>query len=814
MYLISNIQNLGKIVVCGDININFLIDNHNKSKLLDLTNSFYLDPTFHEATRIGVNNSTAIDYIFTNFNDTILSKKIIQNGISDHGAQLITFPIMNNNSEKSYKSRSFSQKNTQTFIKYLEDEDWCNLYNVNGDVNVKFDCFIKTLEFYYDQSFKYVIKNHMNNVDKKSWITIGIRTSSIRLKELFNMQKLGLVDSNYYKKYKTTYRRVIRLAKKMHYNKKIILSENKSKTVWNVINSTLKNKKVENNKTIMVNDTEITNKTQIANKYNNYFVNLPNDILNNNSFRTTKQETNLPNFTEKTIFLYEVNESEIINIVRELKNTNSFGADNFSTSIIKKCIQYLAKPLCYIANLCITEGKFPNALKISKVIPLFKNGDPKYISNYRPISLLSVFSKILEKVLCKRIITFFEKNNIFSLNQHGFREKKSTISALIKILDTVYKELDKNNKVLALFVDLSKAFDCVNHEILLDKIERYGLRGNCKNLLSDYLSNRKQFVHYFGENSNKIHVNLGVPQGSVLGPLLFLLYCNDIDNYISIFHTSFADDTTLLSFHKDQLEMINLMNNNVKYINEYFNLNHLVMNPTKTHTLQFHPNPSNYTYSPLIKLNKNSIVQVTTFKLLGVYIDLSLNWKCHVDYVSKKCGKNCFALKRLHEITGKETSKIFYHSNFESIIRYGIIVWGNSTAANRIFILQKRAIRCMFGLKFRETCKTTFIREKILTLPCIYILDVLKFVKQNINNFNFQNEFHNYSTRHGNDLQYNLHRLELYKSNPYYIGVTLYNKLPENIKNSSTTKFSTSVKNILIENAFYSVDEYLSHAIL
>lgn len=120
----------------------------------------------------------------------------------------------------------------------------------------------------------------------------------------------------------------------------------------------------------------------------------------------------------------------------------------------------------------------------------------------------------------------------------------------------------------------------------------------------------------------------------------------------------------------------------------------------------------------------------------------------------------------------------------------------------------------MFGLKFRETCKTTFIREKILTLPCIYILDVLKFVKQNINNFNFQNEFHNYSTRHGNDLQYNLHRLELYKSNPYYIGVTLYNKLPENIKNSSTTKFSTSVKNILLENAFYSVDEYLSHAIL
>lgn len=284
---------------------------------------------------------------------------------------------------------------------------------MNGDVNVKFDCFIKTLEFYYDQSFKYVIKNHMNNVDKKSWITIGIRTSSIRLKELFNMQKLGLGDSNYYKKYKTTYRRVIRLAKKMHYNKKIILSENKSKTVWNVINSTLKNKKVENNKTIMVNDTEITNKTQIANKYNNYFVNLPNDILNNNSFRTTKQETNLPNFTEKTIFLYEVNESEIINIVRELKNTNSFGADNFSTSIIKKCIQYLAKPLCYIANLCITEGKFPNALKISKVIPLFKNGDPKYISNYRPISLLSVFSKILEKVLCKRIITFFEKKKHF-----------------------------------------------------------------------------------------------------------------------------------------------------------------------------------------------------------------------------------------------------------------------------------------------------------------------------------------------------------------------------------------------------------------
>lgn len=227
--------------------------------------------------------------------------------------------------------------------------------------------------------------------------------------------------------------------------------------------------------------------------------------------------------------------------------------------------------------------------------------------------------------------------------------------------------------------------------------------------------------------------------------------------------------------------------------------------------MQFHPYGANYTKSHLIKLNSKSTEQVTSFKLLGIHLDISLNWKEHVNSVCKKCASNCFALCRLRQILSKNVIRVFYFSNFESVIRYGIILWGGSSAALRVFILQKRAIRCMFGLKFRDSCKQTFIKEAIMTLPSIFVLELLKFVRQNMDSFRTQNIYHNYSTRFGSDFQYDLHRLELYKSNPYYLGAVFYNKIPIQIRDLSNVKFINCIKSVLIKNAFYSVDEFLNY---
>lgn len=801
-----------RLIIVGDLNINFFQHSADRSKLLDILNSFGLEPAFSEPTRITANTSTAIDYICTNFNDILTCQCVAENGLSDHTFQLIEFPYENEAKNVSYRFRSFSKKNKQSFARFLNSETWTELNDLNN-INDKFSAFIGILEYYYNVSFQFIEKKQTNFHNNNQWLTLGLKTSSRNLRKLHDEMRKGKITLEFYKKYKYIYRRLLRLAKRKYYDDKVSHSKNKTKTVWNLINSTVKNQANNKIDCIQVNDIEYTDPHDIANEFNSFFVNIPKKLQSKQSTSNTiipDRALHIP-FVDKSIYLYRVSEREVIETINSLSNSNSRGPDNFTSSIIKDCAGQLSKPLSMLMNTCFAESSFPDLLKLSKVICLYKKGDHKDVSNYRPISLLSVFSKIFEKILLKRIVHFLECNNLISNTQHGFRGKKSTLTALCAILDRIYKCLDNNDKVIALFVDLTKAFDCVDHELLLKKVQLYGIRGNCFHLLKSYLEYRKQYVLIEGEESARLSVNVGVPQGSVLGPLLFLMYTNDISNYLTTYHCEFADDITLLSYSANESEMNDCLAQNLNILDQYFCINKLTLNQNKTFTMQFHPYGANYTKSQLIKLNDKSVEQVTSFKLLGIHLDMSLNWNEHVNRLCKKCASNCFALCRLRQILSRNIIKIFYLSNFESIIRYGIILWGVSSAAQRVFIMQKRAVRCMIGLKFRESCKQTFINEAILTLPSIFILELLKFVRQNIASFRLQNMYHNYSTRFGSDFQYDLHRLELYKSNPYYLGAVFYNKIPIQIRELSNVKFVNYIKSVLINSAFYSVDEFLNY---
>lgn len=797
------------IIVCGDFNINFLSNCTDTLNLKDLVNSYCLHSVFEEPTRTTNKGGSAIDYILTNLDMKILHKRILNSGLSDHSGQKIIIDMNTPQKIDSYTFRSFSKNNISNFKETLNTVTWYEVYK-SQTVEMKFTAFHNLLHYHYDKCFKFVSKN-LNLENEKNWITVGIKVSSVHLKELYTLEKNGIIHKEYYNKYKNIYNRVIRQAKKMYFDDIIKNSANISKTVWKVINQSIKNdcnhSKLGKGFEIEIKNQLVANKSIIANEFNSFFINLPKFLA--------KSESNInvsaPSEIDQSIYLEPVTISEMIATINSLKETNSVGPDDISVKIIKLCAHQLAEPLTHIINECFREGTFPSFLKLSKVIPLYKKGDHKEISNYRPISILSVFSKIFEKILAKRLKTFLDNCNILSPSQHGFREGRSTISALINILDFIYKNLDQGNKVAALFIDLSKAFDCVDHDVLLKKIECYGLRGKCSKLLKSYLANRKQFVDFLGTRSKELTVDIGVPQGSVLGPLLFILYTNDLVNSLSTFYTAFADDVSIIVSDKQIEKLTDKLNTNLLCLNQYFENSKLTMNQDKTFIMQFHPVSKKYISSLLIRYKSKSIQQVISHKVLGIHLDLSLDWKSHVSYVCKNCASNCFALKRLHYISSINTVKMFYFSNLESRIRYGIIFWGYSTSVNRVFVLQKRAIRCMFGLRFRESCKTMFIQHKILTLPCLFIYETLKFVKENLDKFNFQNTFHDYPTRHGSDLQYDVHRLQLYKSNPYYIGSVLYNKLKDNVKNiQSTKKFLSTVKSFLVSNAFYSVEEFLN----
>lgn len=798
-----------RIIICGDLNINYLCsENIDTIALKDLTNSFHIKSVFNEPTRISQMTETAVDYILTNFNNSISTANILHTGLSDHTAQKITFQIPNTESVQQVKTRSFSNNNIKKFKQLLEAETWNDVYGEETADN-KFMSFINIVENYYNICFPLKTKN-INTNKNKNWLTLGLRVSSRKLKELYHMQKMGLVNPDYYNNYKKIYRRLVRQSKKLHFDRIIQNSENKCKTVWKIINNSINNNNnINKNQEIIVNNNLLRDKTEIANTFNSYFVNLPRTITSVNQ-NNKRSKGNTP-VTKHSISLNNVTISEIVDAINNLKNSYSTGHDNISTTIIKKCAQWLAMPLCHILNSCFALGTYPNFLKISKVICLFKKNDPRDITNYRPISLLSVFSKIFERIIFNVIVDFLETRNIFSPSQHGFRKDHSTSTALLSFLDYVYRNLDLGHKVVAIYVDLSKAFDCVDHDILLSKLECYGLRGQCNDLLKSYLTNRKQFVDYLGAKSTNLDISLGIPQGSILGPLLFLLYINDINQHITTFHCAFADDITIATSDKSIALAIDNLSSNLLSISQYFTNNHLIINREKTFFMQFHPINSNYIASPLIMFENKTIQQVKEFKLLGIYIDLSLDWKSHINYICNKCASSCFAIKRLSQIASRDTVKTFYFANFESRIRYGVIFWGYSNLANRVFILQKRAIRYIFGLSYSASCRETFMNKKILTLPCLYILEILIMVKKNPDKFTFQNFHHDYATRHGLNLQYPAHRLELFKSNPYYMGSTLYNKLNENIKNINNVKnFISATRSYLVNHAFYSVNEYLN----
>ena len=494
-----------------------------------------------------------------------------------------------------------------------------------------------------------------------------------------------------------------------------------------------------------------------------------------------------------------------------LKNSNSCGIDNLSSNLLKISVNYLVYPLTFLINFSLESGIFPKMFKTAKVLPLYKKGDRLLLENYRPVSLLCSLSKVLEKIVFDKIVQFLTQHNILSDSQHGFRRGRNTQTAIIRFINNLYDNLDINNKCVGLFMDLSKAFDLVSHSLLGQKLCEYGLRGKIHDWLLSYLTDRKQLVDINGVRSKEQCVNIGVPQGSVLGPLLFLIFVNDlayIDNNDKL--TMFADDNTYLMCGSSLENTIESIQNAINNFVQWFKNSKLYLNTTKTVFINFTPRTAAINHSCLIKIEHKSIEQVSDTKFLAIYIDNALNWKKHVDFLCSKLSSLCFAVYRLRQVTNKSIALTFYFSHILSRLRYGIIFWGNSSQMHRIFKVQKRAVRNIVGCKRTDSCRPYFKSLNVLTLPCIYILELLIFVKTNPSFFIPNGNYHAYDTRHDKILAIPAHNLTLYENSPKYMGIKCYNKLPAEIKSIDNMKeFKKTVSKYLIENVYYSVSQYL-----
>ena len=418
---------------------------------------------------------------------------------------------------------------------------------------------------------------------------------------------------------------------------------------------------------------------------------------------------------QETIFLEPVTCEEINSIVSNLKN-NATGSDDISAVYLKMSLPSIANPLVYICNMSLSEGVFPTQLKMANVVPLYKCDDPMMFNHYRPVSLLCTLSKVFEKIMYNRLIKFLDKFSILYEYQFGFRRKRSTHMALISLIDKLTQAIENGEYVIGVFLDFSKAFDTVDHKILLDKLYHYGVRGCAHKWFISYLTDRQQLVTYNGVKSRNQLIKCGVPQGSILGPLLFLIYINDLASVCECtFPILFADDSNLFISGRDPDLIMRTMNNELKEISLWLKANKLSLNIKKTHFMIFssknkpHPNIC-------INIDGETINETAKTKFLGVIIDNKLSWKDHILYISGKLARGTGVLLKVRRYLMKETLISLYYSFVYPYLIYCNHVWGLAckTHMNTLFLLQKRIIRIITGVNRRSHTDPIFKELKLL----------------------------------------------------------------------------------------------------
>ena len=523
----------------------------------------------------------------------------------------------------------------------------------------------------------------------------------------------------------------------------------------------------------------------------------------------------LQNRIPNSFYMHNITSKEIVDAINGLKSNNSI--HQFSTDILNAIDIEISKPLLHIFNLCVNEGYFPTELKLGCITPIFKKDDKFDMSNYRPVCSLSPFSKIFERIIYNRMLEFIDKNDIFSDTQYGFRKKKSTEAALLDFTKYIYDGLLHKQNIGSIFMDLSKAFDVIDHSILKTKLEHYGFRGIFLNLLTDFIKDRKYFVCVNGLKSDIITSNIGVPQGSTLGPLLFLIYINDMKNCSDLLKfIQFADDTTLL-FRSKNIEQLNsILEKECNKVITWLSANRLVVNLSKTHSMLFTNKLGNLTLH--IRINDIYLEHKAETLFLGVMIDQKLTWKPHIQHISNKISKTIAILRILRYIFPKRILKLIYMSLIYSYLNYCNIIWGGAydIVLNPIFILQKKAIRLISNSHYLEHTEPLFKSLELLNIYQIFRLNCLiliyKCTKNNYfpefkNKIHKNSSIHSYNTRINNDFRPISGNLKLCQKSYLCMSIKLWNAADDNVKNlNSIFTFKKKIKTVLIENKI-SIDE-------
>ena len=810
-YLSAQNSNLDHALI-GDMNINWFTQVSEDYK--DIISSYNFQNVIDIPTRITNFTKTCIDHILVNFTENNILAGTICTDISDH---FPVFAIFENRKQENFSSlhkerfRNLSKIDLNKLERCFEDIDWESEVFTITDVNKAYNNFIKCILVVLNKVSPLMDKKFNLKQYKNPWFKNNIGKAIKKKNRIFRQHKSFPFSPKLkaeYIKQRNYVSKLIKKAKTDYYTNVIEGESNRSK-LWDIINKATgrRGKKPECLAKVVDSDgNQISDHLSIANYLNRYFTSIgpklagkirtvPDVPLSSNTINCGTPQPE--NFSIATIV-----EELVCKEIALIKDNKASGVDGIPAKFIKASHKFLTKPLTHIINLSIKTCAVPDAMKIARVTPVFKGkGSMEECTNYRPISILPIFSKILEKVVNFQLMKYLTDNNVINTRQYGFQPNKGTNDALVQLSQQSFEALNKKHLILGIFIDFSKAFDTINHDILTTKMKNlYNFNTSTITWFQNYLSNRKQCVQINNTTSSLHGISCGVPQGSILGPTLFILYINDLITHVKLFNLIlYADDTNLFFDTSNLNENINNINLELTNIANWCDANKLTLNLQKTNYMLIKNYQNKAIISMPLKIRHIEIDRVSSMKFLGVHIDEHLKWNVHIEKLRLELRKVTGLFYNASHFLPFSCLILLYNSLINSKIIYCIEAWGNTAKVHKekILKIQKRLVRMLFKKPQNEHSPPLFKKARILPIEELYQLRILliahdqfyKYVKKSTPKYYTRQSQHDLPLPPSTSASG--HRQVLYQASEFW------NRLPKNIREIEK-KNKTKVKEHLL----------------